>query len=233
LLQTLVAPQTSPQLPQLVGSLPRWVQRLLQAVRPPMQGRQLPPSQKFVVPHELPQPPQLLGSVCSLVHAVPQRAWPDEQPPLELLELELLELELELLELELLELELLELEPLELELPELELLEDPASVVLAVEEDDFPVEAPEDPVPAWELVDDDPAPVELPDDEDVEVPDDVEAVALPELDPEGSHSPATQLQPLGQKPPSPHALPVTSTTAAGLQLARARLTAPSGPQAFN
>jgi hypothetical protein len=75
--------------------------------------------------------------------------------------------------------------------------------------------------------------VELPDDEDVEVPDDVEAVALPELDPEGSHSPATQLQPLGQKPPSPHALPVTSTTAAGLQLARARLTAPSGPQAFN
>jgi hypothetical protein len=176
-----------------------------------------------------------------------------------LLLLELLPLELELLELLELELELLELLELELELlaldfpPELLPLAVPSPV-----DDVFPVEPPEDEGPEELEWVEEPVvlppevlrPVEVEVEAEVEVEVEVEVelellVTAPldddddvpleppsRLVPTGSHTPATQLHPLGQKPPAPQALPVTSTTAEGLHPAAAKIANPSRREAF-
>jgi hypothetical protein len=78
----LVVPQVVPQPPQLLLSLVRSRQTLLQSVSPPGQTHaeethERPPAVLQVVP----QPPQLLGSIVVFVQALLQTVRPPPQPP--------------------------------------------------------------------------------------------------------------------------------------------------------
>ena len=111
--------------------------------------------------------------------------------------------------------ELLPVDPAAEVLFEPEVIEDEAPLAPAVEED--PLSPPLEAVVAEPL------------DEDVVPP----LEAAPTLAPRGSHTSAMQLQPFGQNPPAPQALPVTSTAADGLQPAlAAKIASPSRRAAF-
>ena len=119
-------------------------------------------------------------------------------------------------------------EPLDAEANPLPLPVPEAELVPPALEEAFPVEALEAELVLARRPDEDAAlPPALPALEDaLELPLEDEPLALALL---RMQTPRTQFQPLGQKPPAPHALPVTSTVAEGLQSARATTAKTASP----